>query len=259
MTFPDFQEPKMPGGVAGVLERANARGVTGLITISTTTPDAEAALAVAKAHDRVWCSAGVHPLYSDDGPHDWAQLERVARDAKCVAFGELGLDNHYPEPLAPRQREVLEEQLGVIARLWREGVQKPLIIHCREAFADTIPMLKASGIDASRMVFHCFTGTADEARQVLDFGAHISFTGVITYKNAPSVREAATFTPADRMMVETDAPFLSPDPHRGVRPCEPWMTRVTLEAIAKVRGENFDALHERINETTRRFFGIDAR
>lgn len=259
MTFPDFQKPKMPGGVAGVLERARAHGVTGLITISTTTPDAEAALAVAKAHDRVWCSAGVHPLYSDDGPHDWAQLERVARDPKCVAFGELGLDNHYSEPLAARQREVLEEQLGVIAGLWRDGVKKPLIIHCREAFADTIPMLKASGIDPSRMVFHCFTGTADEARMVLDFGANISFTGVITYKNAPSVREAAVLTPSDRMMVETDAPFLSPDPHRGTRPCEPWMTRVTLEAIAKVRREDFDALHECVNETTRRFFDIDAR
>lgn len=259
MTFPDFQDPKMPGGVAGVLERARAHGVTGLITISTTTPDAEAGLAVAKAHDRVWCSAGVHPLYSDDGPHDWAQLERVARDPKCVAFGELGLDNHYPEPLAARQREVLEEQLGVIAGLWRDGVKKPLIIHCREAFADTIPMLKASGVDPSRMVFHCFTGTADEARMVLDFGANISFTGVITYKNAPSVREAAMLTPADRIMVETDAPFLSPDPHRGTRPCEPWMTRVTLEAITKVRHEDFDALHERVNETTRRFFDIDAR
>lgn len=249
----------MPGGVAGVLARAAAKGVTGLITISTTTPDALAALAVAKAHDRVWCSAGVHPLYSDEGPHNWGQLEVVARDPKCVAFGELGLDNHYPEPAPALQRQVLEEQLAVIARLRSDGVDKPLIIHCREAFADTIPILKASGIDPSRMVFHCFTGTAAEARQVLDFGALISFTGVITYKNAPSVREAATLTPADRMMVETDAPFLSPDPHRGVRPCEPWMTRVTLEAIAKVRQQDFDALHDAINQTTRRFFAIDAR
>jgi len=259
MTFPDFESPRMPGGVASVLERARANGVSGLISISTTTTDARKALAIAKQFDRVWCSAGVHPLYSDQGPHNWAELEEVARDPKCVAFGELGLDNHYKDPAATLQRTVLEEQLGVISNLHSQGVRKPLIIHCRDAFDDTISILQASGIDPTRMVFHCFTGTADNARAVLNFGAFISFTGVVTYKNAANVREAVALMPQNRFMVETDAPFLSPEPHRSTRPCEPWMTRLTLEAIATIRNEPFDTLHHAINTTTSNFFGIDAR
>lgn len=259
LTFPDFAPDRTPGGIPAVLARAAAQGVSGVITIATTTTNAEDCLAVAHTHERVWCTAGVHPLYSDEGPHDWARLERVARDPKCVAFGELGLDNHYPEPMAARQREVLMEQLAVIAALSRGGVAKPIVIHCREAFADLLPILRESALDPTRMVFHCFTGTIDDARAVLDFGALISFTGVITYKNAPSVRAAAALAPLDRIMVETDAPFLSPDPHRSTRPCEPWMTRITLEALAAARAMPVAALHDAVNATTARFFGIDAR
>jgi TatD DNase family protein len=256
LTFPDFHEPRMPGGVGAVLAAAKAQGVTGCITISTTTADCLRALKIAEAFDNVWCSAGVHPLHSDEGPHLWHNLRRVAEHPKCVAWGELGLDNHYSEPERSTQDAVLAEQLAFIEACAKEGIRKPVVVHCREAFDDLLPILRSTSLDPSRFVFHCFTGNAQEARRVLDFGAWISFTGVVTYKNAPEVREAAKLVPKDRIMVETDAPFLSPDPHRGVRPCQPWMTMVTARKLAEVRGEDFDAFHAQVNENARRFFGV---
>ena len=160
------------------------------------------------------------------------------------------------------QDAVLAEQLAVIENetspAGEPGLAKPIVIHCREAFDDLIPVLKASPFDPARFVFHCFTGNADEARMILDFGAMISFTGVVTYKNARDVQEAARLVPMDRIMVETDAPFLSPMPHRGTRPCRPWMTSLTARFLSDLRGEDWDTFHHAINDNTARFFGIDA-
>ncbi len=256
LTFPDFA-----GRTAQVLESARAAGVSGCITISTTTKDCLDALAIARAHDRVWCTAGVHPLYSDQGPHEWANLRRVAEDARCVAWGELGLDNHYKEPARALQDRVLADQLAFIEGVHREWEARerrplPVVVHCREAFADLLPVLRRSSLDPARFVFHCFTGTPDEARAVLEFGACISFTGVVTYRNARDVQDAARLVPIDRIMVETDAPFLSPEPKRGVRPCEPWMASLTARFLAELRGVAWPEFERQLEENTRRFFGI---
>lgn len=274
LTFPDFDDR-----VDDVLADARRHGVTGLITVSTTPPDAARALTIAAAHDRTWCSAGAHPLYADKTPHDWRLLATIARNPKCVAWGEIGLDNHYKEPTRPLQDAVLSDALSLIeemddepAQLARSGRPPPteptaaasarplpVILHCREAFHDLIPILRQSRIDPARFVFHCFTGTPDDARACLDFGAMISFTGVVTYPNAPDVQAAARLIPLDRIMVETDAPFLSPVPKRGVRPCEPWMTSLTARFLADLRREDWETFHHAINANTSRFFGIDAR
>ncbi|TVQ61900.1 MAG: TatD family deoxyribonuclease [Phycisphaerales bacterium] len=251
LTFPDYE-----GAVDRVLADAAAAGVTGAITISTTTQDCIEALAIAASHENVWCSAGVHPLYADRTPHKWGNLKHVARHEKCVAWGELGLDNHYTNPPRELQRSVLEEQLAFIESCAREGIDLPVILHCREAFKDLIPVLEATTLDPARFVFHCFTGAPDDMRMLLDFGAHVSFTGVVTYPNAPEVREAALLAPLDRIMLETDAPFLTPAPHRGVRPNAPKYARVTAEFLANLRGERWDDFHAQINENTSRFFGI---
>ncbi len=300
LTFPDFHpdpptEANPMAGVAAELAECARLGVTGCITISTTTSDCLDALRIAKRFDNVWCTSGVHPLYSaatDDRPralpvHQWGNLRTVALDPRCVAWGELGLDNHYPEPGPQIQRSVLNEQLAFIEGVHREEVAKwqsgkvavegsltpplrhsatsplpacrfplPIVLHCREAFDDLIPVLKATNLDPTKMVFHCFTGTPADARKILDLGAMMSFTGVVTYQNAKELRDAAKLVPADRFMVETDAPFLAPHPHRGKRPCRPAWTRHVLEGLAALRGEAFDALHERVNENTRRFFGV---
>lgn len=272
LTFPDFA-----GRIDGVLREAAAAGVSGAITISTTTYDCLDALAIARSHPRVWCSAGVHPLYAapDDRRatgrngghtgHNWENLRQVAADPKCVAWGELGLDNHYSKPPAPVQRAVLDEQLAFIEGCNHNGdggIGKPgglpIILHCREAFDDLIPVLKRTSVDPAKCVFHCFTGGPADARKALDFGAFISFTGVVTYPNAPEVREAAKLVPADRVMVETDAPFLPPVPHRGKRPCLPAWTADTARSLAETRGISFEEFHRQLNENTRTFFGIDA-
>lgn len=257
LTFPEFE-----GRVPDVLARARAEGVAGAITISTSTANAPECLAVARAHRNVWCSAGVHPLYSDDPaalPHVWERLRHVGRDPRCVAWGELGLDRHYKEPAFDVQMAVLEEQLSHLVR-WKDAgeawAQKPVVVHCREAFAELIPVLVRSGLDTTRMVFHCFTGGPAEMRMVLDIGAWASFTGVATYRNAAEVREAARLVPRDRIMVETDAPYLSPEPRRGVRPCEPWMASITARSLAETRSERWPDFHDAINDNASRFFGI---
>ena len=126
----------------------------------------------------------------------------------------------------------------------------------REAFDDLIPILRATALDPGRFVFHCFTGSPADVCKALDFGAWVSFTGVLTYPNAPEVREAAKLVPRDRVMVETDAPFLPPVPHRGKRPCVPAWVVNTARALAELRGESFGSFHEQLNTNTARFFGI---
>jgi len=253
LTFSDYA-----GRIDTVLEEAAALGVTGAISIATTTQDSVDTLLLSREHEFVWCTAGVHPLYADKGPHDWNVLSNHAKDPKCVAFGELGLDNHYDDPPKLIQRTVLAEQLAVIESCWDDGLKLPIVIHCRKAFADLIPILQSTKLDADRFVFHCFTGSPEEARMVLDFGASISFTGVVTYNNAKEVAEAAKLVPSDRIMVETDAPFLSPDPKRGKRPCMPGWARYTAEYLAKIRGVSFAEFHDQIDDNTERFFGIRA-
>ncbi|MEM7756139.1 MAG: TatD family hydrolase [Planctomycetota bacterium] len=256
LTFRDFAHD-----VPGVLDRARAAGVLGAITISTTTHDCLDAMAVADGYAEVWCTSGIHPLHADparDGAaHEWANLRRVARHPKCVAWGELGLDNHYDEPAKDIQRSVLAEQLAHIESWTAEGLSKPIVIHCRKAVDDLLPILRQSTLPADRYVFHCFTESPEDAKKVLDFGAHLSFTGVVTYKNAKEVAEAAKLVPADRIMVETDAPFLSPEPVRGTRPCEPAFAAHTARCLAKIRGVDPARFEAQIDANTARFFGIE--
>lgn len=251
LTFPEFSDR-----ITETLSEAAQAGVDGLISISTTTHDAQRVLEIAAKHARIWCSAGVHPLYAEKGPHVWPDLGRVIAHAKCVAWGELGLDNHYTKPPKAIQRSVLDEQLAYIESKRKQGVDKPIILHCREAFAELIPILRATSIPGDRFVFHCFTGTPADMKRLLDFGAMVSFTGVVTYKNAPEVREAMLMVPSDRIMVETDAPYLAPEPCRTVRPCKPAFARITAEAMAAYRGVPWPDFHRQINQNTHRFYGI---
>lgn len=254
--------PELATDLEGVVSRAAAQGVGGMITVSTTTENCEAGLRVAEARPNVWCSSGVHPLYAAEGlergGHDWEAMRRVAGHERCVAWGELGLDRHYDEPPLDLQRRVLTDQLALIERADADGLVLPIIVHCRKAVDELLPILRSSAIEPERFVFHCFTEPPEDARAVLDFGAMISFTGVATYKNAREVLASARLVPLDRIMVETDAPFLSPVPVRGRRPCEPAYAIHTARFLAEARGEDWDAFHRAIDDNTERFFGVRA-
>ena len=252
LTFPEYA-----GRVDSVLSEARAAGVFGAITISTTTADAQNALALAESHRDLWCTAGVHPLYSDR-PADWSAMRAVGLHAKCIGWGELGLDRHYSEPSQEVQRRVLDEQLAHLAR-WRTEdprLDKPVVVHCREAFDELIPVLRASGLPPERFVFHCFTAGPREMRLLLDFGAWVSFTGVVTFANAKDTRAAAALAPADRVMVETDAPFLTPEPHRKVRPNEPRFVVHVADALAQLWNRPPAEVHAQLGSNARRFFGV---
>ena len=240
---PDLQE---------VLERAAQAGVDGMITVATGPGDTLEGLAVAKAHDHVWCSAGIHP-HEADAPHDFGPMLVAARDDRCVAWGELGLDWFYKTPSRESQQLLLEEQLAAIES---SGVDLPVILHCREAVDDLLAVLKRSTLDLERCVFHCYTGDATTIRLILDAGCHVSFTGVVTFANAPEVAEAACLVPLERLMVETDAPYLSPEPVRKMRPNEPCNVVHTTRFIAGLRGLEVEECIDRMDDNATRFFGL---
>jgi TatD DNase family protein len=243
------------GRVESVLADALAAGVRGVITVSTTTRDALRLVELTEEHENVWCSTGVHPLYSDQ-PIDWEAMHTAAKHPKCVAWGELGLDNHYDKPDAARQRRVLQEQLERIEAWSDEGLRKPVIIHCRDAYQELLPLLDQSSLPNDRFVFHCFTGTTDDAKRVLAFGGWISFTGIVTFVNASAVADASDLVPLDRLMVETDAPFLTPEPHRSTRPNEPKFVPHVAAFLAERRGMSTEAFEAATDANAERFFGI---
>jgi TatD DNase family protein len=245
------------GRVEEVLFAARVAGVRGVITVGTTPGDCLAAQDLASRYDNVWCTAGIHPLSAAD-PRDWSMVKKVAEHPRCVAWGELGLDNHYDDPPREAQRTLLDEQLEIIESVTNSGsvAPKPIVVHCRDAIDDLLEVFRAAPFDPARYVFHCFTGGPGDARKVLDFGAWISFTGVVTFANAPEVGEAAKLVPADRIMVETDAPYLSPEPVRKVRPNEPKHVVHVASRLARLRGVDPDELERQLDANAERFFGL---
>lgn len=247
--------PALSAQVEEIRKANHAAGVRGMITISTTSSGCAENLAIARTYDDVWCSAGVHPLYADQ-KIDWELVREAGKDSRCVAWGELGLDNFHKTPTIELQNEVLEQQLAHLETWSKEGLEKPVVIHCRDAFEQLIPVLRASSLPNERFVFHCFTGGPPEARRVLEFGAMLSFTGVVTYRNAPEVAEAAILVPEDRIMVETDAPYLSPEPLRGKHPNVPPNVIHTARFIAELRKADFGTFESILDANAERFFGI---
>jgi TatD DNase family protein len=216
------------------VERARAAGVTRIISVGTDVAHSTAAIELASAHDGVWATAGVHPHDASQGVDGLAELLRLPG---VVAVGECGLDYHYDNSPRAAQRDAFTREIALA-----HEHELALVVHTREAWDDTFELLRAVGMPP-RTVFHCFTGGPVEARRALDLGAWLSFSGIVTFKNAADVREAAALCPLDRLLVETDAPFLAPVPHRG-RPNEPAYIPLVGEAIAEAKGLSADAVAE---------------
>ncbi len=245
--------PQLLHRVEDVIEGAKRAGVHTLITVATDGEDALAARQIAELHENVYFSSGIHPLHAD-GDWKWEYVSEASKDPKCVAWGELGLDRHYAEPTFELQEQLLEEHLAIIEA--KKEDSRPIIVHCRKAVADLLPRFKTSSIEGDRFVFHCFTETEKDIRLILDFGAMVSFTGVVTYKNAMEVAAAARLVPLDRIMVETDSPYLSPEPVRKIRPNEPKHVVYTADFLASLFNLSAREFEQQTDQNAIRFFGL---
>lgn len=231
-----------------VLLRAATAGVDRMIAISTSIADAADCIAVCKGRENLRCSVGVHPNYV--GEEDFAavpQLRGLQANPGVVAIGEIGIDYHYGRQLRDRQFQFFEAQLQIAV-----DCNRPVVIHCREAVDDALAVLATFA--SVPCVFHCFTGTPSEAKKILDAGYLLGFTGPITYKKSDELREVVRLTPMDRLLVETDAPYLAPEPMRKYKVNEPaWVTYVGA-GVAAVKGISVKEVDRITTENAIRFF-----
>jgi len=227
------------------IERALAAGVECMMAIGTGNgpPDLDVAVRQADRYPFMYATIGVHPHDASKAtPETWTRMRELAAHPKVLAVGEIGLDYHYDFSPRDVQRAVFEQQLALAAEF-----RRPIVIHTREAWDDTLAILRAHWHGGG--IMHCFTGDETQARQSLDLGFHLSFGGVLTFPKAEEVRQAARIAPEDRILVETDCPYLAPVPHRGKRN-EPAFVVETARRLAEVRGVTLEAISE---ATTRNF------
>lgn len=235
----------------GVLERARAAGVGAFLNISTRRSEWADVVGVADREDDVWASVGIHPHEADQHADlGAAALLEAAAHRRVIGIGETGLDYYYDKSDRQVQQDLFRVHIGVARET---GL--PLIVHTRDAEEDTARILSeemAAGTFPA--LIHCFTASADFARTVLDLGLTISLSGIVTFKNAKDLQAIAADIPEDRLLIETDAPFLAPVPHRG-RPCEPAFVADTARFVAALRGVSPEALAERTGANFARLFG----
>lgn len=248
--------PKYDADRDEVLTRAREAGLVGVIDVGCDLASSEASVALAAAQpDFVWAAVGLHPHEAKFWDAETADaLRALSRRPRVVAIGECGLDYHYDYSPRDVQRDVFRQQL----RLARE-LDLPVVLHVREAYGEALAILDEEGAGDGpplRGVSHCFTGEAHEAQGFVDRGFGVSFTGVVTFKSAAAVREAATIVPPELLLVETDCPYMSPVPLRGKR-CEPAFVVHTARALATLRGEDPDELFTRTAQNAARIFGLE--
>jgi TatD DNase family protein len=239
--------------VGPVIERARQAGVANILAVGTDSADSCQCLAIARKHEGIWASAGIHPNHASQAQAgDWDQIVRLAMEDKVVALGETGLDLYWKDTPLALQQDYFDRHIRLAQKL---GLA--LVIHLRETAAEILAMLRdAHQRDVLRGVMHSFTGAAAEAAEFLELGLHISFAGMVTFKKSDSLREVAKTIPADRILVETDSPYLSPEPFRGKRPNEPSRVVHTAQCLAEVRGVSLD---EFAQQTTANALGLFRR
>jgi TatD DNase family protein len=241
-------------GVDAAVQRARDAGVVRMLSIGSGYgfESGERALEVASRHDDVWASVGLHPHDAKEFTEErWAALEAMTASPKVVALGEMGLDYHYDNSPRQEQRDVFRHQI-------RRGqaLSLPIIIHDRDSGGETIEMLDEENAWAGRgLVYHCFTGDVALMRQIVDRGGYVSIPGIVTFKNAQTMRDVAAAVPLDRLFIETDSPFLSPVPFRGKRN-EPARVATVADSIAALRGIQPIELAEATHDNASRFFGL---
>lgn len=251
-THAHLHGPEYGDDLAEVLARARAAGVMRLVTIGTDVETTTQAVALAEREERMWATAGIHPHDAADADEGaFAEIERLARAARVVAIGEIGLD--YFRNLSPPdvQARVFRRLLDLARRL-----RKPVVVHCRDAHADTLAILKEERVGEVGGIMHCFSGDVAIARRCLDLGLVVSLAAPVTYPNPRALPDVARFVPADRLVIETDSPYLPPQGHRGKRN-EPAYLALTAARVAELRGEPLETLGPHLSATARRLFRVE--
>ena len=237
-------DERIPGGTRAAIAEAVEAGVSGMITIGCDRPTSLAAIATAEAHSEVWATVGLHP---HDAKHGVETIVDLIDGERVVAVGEAGLDYYYDHSPRDVQRDAFAAQIQLA-----HAHRLPLVIHTRDAWTDTFDVLAAEGVP-ERTIFHCFTGGPDEARRCLDLGAYLSFSGIVTFKTATDLQAAAALAPLDRLLVETDSPYLAPVPHRG-KPNRPAWVPFVGRFLADLRSESADSLGDAVMANVRAAF-----
>jgi TatD DNase family protein len=247
LTFEQFG-----GGVDAIIERSEAASVTGWITVGTDIQDSRKAVEVAERFSNMYAAVGIHPHEAKNATDQTMdELKKLTQSEKVVAIGETGLDFHYNFSEPPAQKEIFTQHLKIAAEL-----NLPVIIHCRKAFDETLDILERHGRGVEKVVFHCFSGSAEQAKIVLDKGFHISFTGVVTFKNAETARRAAEVVPLDRLMLETDCPYMSPEPMRKQKVNEPALMVHTARFLAELKNMPLLDFAKAVTAISKVFFGL---
>lgn len=239
---------KLGTDLAGALAAARARGVQHFLCVGVDLETLPDVLAVAEAHDDVSASVGVHPLHLDSLEPEIEQLIELAAHPKVVAIGETGLDYHYEQESPADQQRRFRKHIEAARR-----TGKPLVVHTRAARADTIAILREEGATAG--VMHCFTEDWNMARAALDLGFYISFSGIVSFANAAELRDVACKVPLDRLLIETDSPWLAPVPYRG-KTNQPAYVVDVARVIADLRGMSVEAVGEQTTGNFRHLFGV---
>lgn len=251
-THTHLDDPRYEPDRDAVIARARETGIHSMITIGCDLSTSRAALALADRYPFVYATVGVHPhevKHIEDGWYD--EFRRLAANRRVVAYGEIGLDYHYNHSSPKLQRDRFREQIQLAREL-----RLPLVIHTREAQEDTIQILKDEGSIEVGGVFHCFSGDSWLAKDALDLGFYLSFSGIVTFQNAGMLRDIAKTVPLDRILIETDCPYLTPVPHRGKRN-EPAFVRHVAETLAAATHvSDLEELHRLTTDNARRLFKI---
>jgi TatD DNase family protein len=250
-THAHLHVPEFVEDLVAVLERARAAGVQRLVTIGTDVATTTAAITLAERDEGIWATAGLHPHDAADAAEAaFAEIERLARHPRVVAIGEIGLD--FFRNLSPPdvQERTFRRLLALVRRLG-----KPAVIHCRDAHAETLTILEEERVSEVGGIMHCFSGDVAIARRCLDLGLLISLAGPVTYKNPRALPDVARFVPGDRLVVETDCPYLPPQEHRGRRN-EPAYLALTAARVAELRGEPLATLGPQMSANARRLFRV---
>ena len=249
-------DPRLYPDLDGALARAADAGVGTIVAVGAidTIETDRLTVEIAERHPRVFAAVGVHPHNAVDCDEPRiAALAALARSPKVVAIGETGLDFHYMHSPADAQERALRRHLELARAL-----DRPVMIHCRDAERHLCEIVRETGLPPAGGMIHCFTGDADAAREFVELGFYVSFSGILTFRRADALRAAARLVPEDRLLIETDAPYLAPEPYRG-RSNEPAYVRRTFEAMVALRGADASALAARICDNAARLFRLPTR